>query len=258
MNSYFSHDSNARNDEKIIRLRMMHGVAGYGVYFMLLERMREEENYMIALDYAMIAFDFRVDEKLIKSVVEDFGLFNFTEDKKYFYSDSFKNRMLHKDEIRRNYTEAGKKGAIKRWKNDSKAIATPCENDSNKSKVKERKEKKRKENNILSPLREREGTSAEAAVTPSHSPQGISFDKFKLWLEKNAPEILELKPPTEAQWAEVKIVYQNPRNLGKACQEIAANPAFLKKWRYFHVSLLKWFERANNMNITHSPIIDFV
>ena len=34
--NYFSHDSNARNDEKVIRLRMKHGAAGYGVYFMLL------------------------------------------------------------------------------------------------------------------------------------------------------------------------------------------------------------------------------
>ena len=35
--NYFSHDSNARNDERILLLRMKHGAAGYGVYFMLLE-----------------------------------------------------------------------------------------------------------------------------------------------------------------------------------------------------------------------------
>ena len=75
INSYFSHDSNARNDDKLIRLRMKHGAAGYGVYFMILERLREETDYMSIKDYNMIAFDFRVDSSLVKSVIEDFGLF---------------------------------------------------------------------------------------------------------------------------------------------------------------------------------------
>ena len=76
--NYFSHDSNARNDEKLVRLRMKQGAAGYGVYFMILERLREEADYMSAKDYNMIAFDLRVDAAIVKSVVEDFGLFTFT------------------------------------------------------------------------------------------------------------------------------------------------------------------------------------
>lgn len=34
MNSYFPHDSNARNDAKILKVRMKYGAEGYGVYFM--------------------------------------------------------------------------------------------------------------------------------------------------------------------------------------------------------------------------------
>lgn len=45
-NSYFSHDGNARNDAKLLKVRMKHGAAGYGVYFMILERLREEDVYM--------------------------------------------------------------------------------------------------------------------------------------------------------------------------------------------------------------------
>ena len=37
--SYFSHDSNARNDEKILAVRMKYGAEGYGIYFMILERL---------------------------------------------------------------------------------------------------------------------------------------------------------------------------------------------------------------------------
>lgn len=113
--NYFSHDSNARNDEKIIRLRMKHNAAGYGVFFMILERLREDAGYMSVKDYNMIAFDLRVDAALVKSVVEDFGLFVFTEDGKYFYSDSFKRRMDIKDTLTRKRSEGGKAAMKKRW-----------------------------------------------------------------------------------------------------------------------------------------------
>lgn len=113
--NYFSHDSNARNDERILLLRMKHGAAGYGVYFMLLERMREASDYMSAKDYNMIAFDLRVDASLVKSVVEDFGLFAFVDGGECFYSESFNNRMEAKDELSLRRSQAGKKGNEKRW-----------------------------------------------------------------------------------------------------------------------------------------------
>jgi hypothetical protein len=116
MNNYFSHDSNARNDEKILRLRMRHKSAGYGVYFMILERMRDENNYMCAKDYNLIAFDLREDAALVKSVVEDFGLFVFTDDGKYFYSESFLTRMKKKEDVNERRSKSGKNGAKSRWK----------------------------------------------------------------------------------------------------------------------------------------------
>lgn len=116
--NYFSHDSNARNDEKLVRLRMKQGAAGYGVYFMILERLREEADYMSVKDYNMIAFDLRVDAAIVKSVVEDFGLFTFTDDGKCFYSESFTRRMDIKDTLRRQRSEGGKIGMKNRWKKE--------------------------------------------------------------------------------------------------------------------------------------------
>lgn len=126
--SYFSHDSNARNSEKLIRLRMRHKAAGYGVFFMILERLREEPNYMSVKDYNVIAFDLREDASLIKSVVEDFGLFVFTEDGKYFYSESFSRRMGIKDDEKAKRSKAGKKGMARRWSNTEKSAENPSEN----------------------------------------------------------------------------------------------------------------------------------
>lgn len=156
LTSYFPHDSNARNSDKLIRLRMKHKAAGYGVFFMILERLREEPNYMSVKDYNMIAFDLREDASLIKSVIEDFGLFVFTEDGKYFYSESFKQRMGFKDEKSRKRSEAGKLGMAKRWGNNN-VITNPQNNDNNvitkTDEIITRKEKERKEKEIppLSP-----------------------------------------------------------------------------------------------------------
>ena len=145
--NYFSHDSNSRNDAKILAVRIKYGVEGYGIYFMILERLREESNYMCAKDYNPIAFDLRVDTSKVKSIVEDFGLFVFTEDGKYFYSESFMKRMEFKDVK----SEKASESANKRW-NKKKSMRTHTENDANAlrthtetdaSKVKESKVKEK-------------------------------------------------------------------------------------------------------------------
>lgn len=113
--SYFSHDCNARNDEKILALRMRHGAEGYAVFFMILERLRESVDYMSVRDYNVLAFDLRVSAELVKSVVEKFGLFAFSEDGKRFYSEGFTKRMKMKDDIQNAKSKAGKIGMEKRW-----------------------------------------------------------------------------------------------------------------------------------------------
>ena len=142
--NYFPHDSGARNDDKIIRLRMRHKATGYGVYFMILERLRESSDYMSVKDYNMIAFDLREDASLIKSVIEDFGLFVFTEDGKYFYSESLRRRMERKDSVTSRRSEGGKKGMARRWESaenqpsDNSVITHLSKND-NKKESKETK-----------------------------------------------------------------------------------------------------------------------
>lgn len=183
LTSYFPHDSNARNSDKLIRLRMRHKASGYGVFFMILERLREEPEYMSVKDYNMIAFDLREDASLIKSVIEDFGLFVFTEDGKYFYSESFKKRMGYKDDKSKKRSEAGKKGVAKRWgekeseiANATEFIANATENDSNAiAKVEKTiasKEKKSKVNNTVD--------SDESLVCGTSQPHAEHIDYSEL------------------------------------------------------------------------------
>ena len=103
------------------------GTEGYGIYFMILERLREEPDYTSVKDYNVLAFDLRVGTDKVKSVVEDFGLFDFTDDCKRFYSKSFLNRMALMNNQNEKRREAGRKGAATRWQCHGNAI----ENNSN-------------------------------------------------------------------------------------------------------------------------------
>lgn len=118
---FFSHDSGARNDDKIIAVRMKHKAEGYAVYFMILEKLLESSDYMSIKDYNVLAFDFRVGADVVKSVVEDFGLFEFTEDGKYFYSESFINRMIPLENKKEQKRIQGIRGNLIRYKHITKA-----------------------------------------------------------------------------------------------------------------------------------------
>lgn len=109
---YFSHDSNARNDEKLLAIRMKHKSSGYGVYWMIIERLRDSKDYLHVKDYNLIAFDLREPAEIIKSVIEDFGLFVFTDDGKHFYSESLISRMSPRDEARKTASISGVKGNL--------------------------------------------------------------------------------------------------------------------------------------------------
>lgn len=85
---YIKHLSNARQDERMLALRMRLGWEGYGLYWGIVEILSASENYECVKDYNRIAFDLRVGANIVKSLVEDFGLFTFTDDGKRFYSDA--------------------------------------------------------------------------------------------------------------------------------------------------------------------------
>ena len=110
--SYFSHDSNARNSDKLIKVRMDLGAEGYGIYFMILERLREEDNYKSKKDYKMIAFDLRVEVEKVEQVIINYDLFVIEDD--VFYSNSFLERMTIKDSKRLK----AQKAVNERWEKE--------------------------------------------------------------------------------------------------------------------------------------------
>lgn len=57
------------------KLRMKHGCLGYGIYTLLSEMLESEHSHRLTKDYADLAYILREDADIIRSVVEDFGLF---------------------------------------------------------------------------------------------------------------------------------------------------------------------------------------
>lgn len=159
--SYFSHDSNARNSDKLIKVRMDLGAEGYGIYFMILERLREEDNYKSKKDYKMIAFDLRVEVEKVEQVINNYDLFVIEDD--VFYSNSFLERMTIKDSkrlkaqkaVNERWEKEKEKKEQDKYERNTDVLQTYNERNTDlykekkskekKSKVKKSKEKKSKE-----------------------------------------------------------------------------------------------------------------
>lgn len=148
---YFSHDSNARNDPKILEIRAELGWEGYGLYFALLELMREQEDYRLNIsdDKKLKAFALHLNcncdtlDKLIQSCLEkdeDGKSLFFIEDGK-LASKSFLNRMKMKDKIRQKRAEAGRKGGSKKKDLEANAKQNGSNNEAKPKQVKEKKGK---------------------------------------------------------------------------------------------------------------------
>ena len=133
--TYFNHDSTARNDYRIIKLRSKLGYQGYGVCWAVLELLFTEENKLCIEDYNTLAFGLQCDSDILTQVVEDYDLF-IVEDG-CFYSKRLNNQI---QEINNKSIKA-KENAAKRWNN---AKAMPTHSDSNANKENNNKENKSK------------------------------------------------------------------------------------------------------------------
>ncbi len=115
---YFSHDSNALTDPKILSLRCDYGMEGYGVFWAVVEMLRNQNEYR--LEFCQRSFkaikmlcmtDIDIEEFLNKCINE-YDLFK--TDGEYIWSDSLQKRMDKKD----NLSDKRSNAAKKRWNKD--------------------------------------------------------------------------------------------------------------------------------------------
>tara|TARA_R110002020_G_scaffold298155_1_gene513889 strand:- start:75 stop:650 length:576 start_codon:yes stop_codon:yes gene_type:complete len=116
--TYFNHDSSARLDIRVIKLRSSLSYEGYGLFWAILELLFTEENKLSVDDYSTIAFGLQCDPVILKQVIEDFDLFVIEDG--YFYSKRLNTQI---QEINSKSIKA-KENANKRWNKPSQCDRT--------------------------------------------------------------------------------------------------------------------------------------
>lgn len=117
---YFPHFINARNDNRVLKLRRILGLEGYAIFFMLLEILREQTDMKYPLAaISELEFDLRTKKKKINSVIYDFEL--FTIDETSFYSSNLIQYMQPWMEK----SERARAAAKKKWEAFADAKAYP-------------------------------------------------------------------------------------------------------------------------------------
>jgi hypothetical protein len=148
---YFSHDYNARTDVKIKGLIRKHGMAGYGIFWAIVEDLYNNAN-ALQTDYDGIAYELRTDFEIVKSIINDFDLFSIEGGS--FGSKSVERRLDERNEKSKKARES----AFKRWSKDkpvnilnanaSKNDAEAMRSESRSNAIKKSIEKENKGNDI--------------------------------------------------------------------------------------------------------------
>lgn len=135
---YFSHDANAQDDPKCMLLIDQMGMEGYGIFWALIERLRNETNYMLPVCVCnALAKRWGTSREKIETVIKGYGLFIVEND--HFFSKRLKESMLLK-------SEKARESANYRWKNANAlqlhngGNANGIRNDANKRKKRKKKE----------------------------------------------------------------------------------------------------------------------
>lgn len=134
---YFPHDSNAQDDPKCMLLIDQMGMEGYGIFWALIERLRNETDYTLPVSIiGSFAKRWGTSKEKVETVIKNYDLFLVEEN--YFFSKRLKTSMNIK-------SEKARISASYRWNNAtaSDRIANGMQKDAKEKKEKERKENRR-------------------------------------------------------------------------------------------------------------------
>lgn len=215
---YFPHDCNAFNDVKIEKLTARHGIAGYGVFWYLLEKIYNESNAVLTIDSDFILISAKkigikkqVFEEIIKTCVQ-VGIFS---------SELYNQNKLSSNGIQKRFKPVSDK---RLWNNNKQSnnmvseaetpelIPETHKIDFNSGildhKEKQRKEKQRKEKQIKEKEKEKEKEKKEE-TNKTHAREvnceNVSF--------KNSNTPVSSSKNTEIDETDPASPFFKPRNL---------------------------------------------
>lgn len=237
---YFQHDYNPTSDPKVQALIGEYGAIGYGIYWRIVEMLHDDELHKlqckkfiyIALAKQMLTSVEQV-ESIIKNCIDIYELFKSDND--FFWSERVMRNINKRTEISNKRSKAGKISAESRNNATSVEHKLTCveQNPTKERKVNEIKLKENKEEyNILSEQK------FPNELTP--------FEKFNIWLKKEAPNVLKIKNQlTEQQFEKLKQTYNS-----KQIMDIVLNLDNFKdapkKYTNVNRTITNWLQRENN------------
>lgn len=262
--SFFKHQVNALDDEKLFKLFRKEGMAGYGVWWRLLEMLGGVKEHRLQRDYEDIAFKMYHPDiaELIKRVVEDYGLFKTNKD--YFWNSSFMSQMEDLNARYQKRAAAGSKGGKRKAElkqSQSNAVAMLTENDSNATIDKIREEESRIDSKDIFPSDEAKNLSSSSSVEvcePSTSKSKEEEEEERKLLEEkiNKGEI-QLFSKIEDVPVEIRNSFEEFWQLFRPDQSQAAKyKVSLMQWKdmdpKFRDAVLRWL-RDGNVTMNRNP-----
>ena len=202
----FLHDSNSRHDVKMLKLWEKFGYEGIGVFWCIVEILREQPDFKYSIDdISLIGIELRIDKDLIKDLIRfclQPNISLFIEEDNRFFSESLLRRMDKFKESRLRMSQGGKLGMKRRYsKGVSKVVISKLQG---ANKVKEKK------TNII-----------ETKTKIISSLKKIWFDQIQFYMEKYPGLDYNLELEKMEEWI--------GRNINKASKRTDWN-LFIQSW----------------------------
>ena len=151
---YFSHDSSASRDIKMLKIKYIYGWEGVGLFWGIIETLRETTDFKFESNkdsIDLLASILQVDAIKLQTFINDaIKVELFVECDGYFYSNSLNDRMQEMNKKRLNGIANGKKGGRPTNEEPKNNLNHNLNHNLNESKTKPLKERKEKESKDIS------------------------------------------------------------------------------------------------------------
>jgi hypothetical protein len=112
---WFTHDANSADDYKCMLLIDQLGLEGYGIFWVLVEKLRSEHGYKLPLQIVpSLAKRYNTSTEKVMTTIKNYNLFQI-ENGEFFYSPSLINRMTVWENSKEARRQRALKGAGERW-----------------------------------------------------------------------------------------------------------------------------------------------
>lgn len=172
--------------DAVLKMRMAEGSAGFGLYVLLLEQLRNSDSLSIVLDLNVLAWSLHEpDTERLRRVIEEYGLFELSSDG-VMSSPWLTSVMAEHEQRRAKLSAAGKKSAALRQQGSNQVATTlqeapqpPCnEVDKKEQQINKRKEINKQKN--TTPTTNGEGEEvdifSEEFISKTGKEKGTLFD----------------------------------------------------------------------------------